>query len=367
MYFPDRLENSPNPLLSEVGSSSVVNLLTFYVVLGVRLKIPLHKDFEVDKFPGSAGSCVDMSEVARSSLTLYGHLNELGPKVRFWKSSMATTNLKYFETMKVPGLSGRQTVGEVFDVLRKGDCFPFFLGGSVRDQFLDRTPNDADVEVDCSIVRFMQLCIENWGVYNCHSFPGSQVAHIGNTTVDRDLDIIDVASTNSTFYVPIYKLEYTVNAMAFDTSGNDVIIDLTGTGTHDACNNLIRIPSVDDSVTSWNVWLNNTKGVLYRFWKLRVKRLQAFNNATQSFIVENVKKYMVSSPRSFPAFYCLSVFNSRYDSVNKKCRISKDKCERGLSSAVKYNEVFAHDLGNFWTDTVVPHYLPSSEDCSSHY
>lgn len=352
--------------------SAAVRLLAFGLlasclsgVLGVRLKIQLHKDYRMDKLLTSAGSCSDMTEVQRSSLTLYGRLNDLGPRVKFWKSSTASTDLRYLETIRVPGLSGGQTVGEVFDVLRKGGCLPFFIGGSVRDQFLDRTPNDADVEVDCSIVRLVQICTKNWGVYNCYNFPGSHVVHIGNTTVDRGLEAMDVGSTNSTFYSPVYKLEYSVDSMAYDTNGNDVIIDLTGTGTRDACNKLIRIPSIDDSMYSWNAWLNNTSGVLYRFWKLRVKGLQAFNNATQCFIVENTKIEIVELPQSFPAFYCHYVFNSKYDSKENKCRVSKEKCKSGLSNAENFNKFFALDLGGFWTNIVVPNFLPSLEDCRS--
>ena len=313
--IPDYSHFTSNQIAREMEVSSAVRLLAFSGllascfrdVMSVRLKIQLHKDFQVDKLLVSSGPCSDLTEVNRSSLTLYGSLKDLGPRVKFWKSSKATSNLKYFEKMEVPGLNGGQTVGMVFQILRKGDCLPFFLGGAVRDQLLDRQPNDADVEVDCSMGRLMQICTENWGVYNCYNNPGSHVVHIGNDSLDRSLEVMDVGSTNSTFYVPIYKLEYTVNAIAYDTNGNDVIIDLTGTGTHDACNKLIRIPSVNDSLFSWNLWLNNTYGVLYRFWKLRIKGLQAFNTATQYFIVENTQKEIVSAPQSFPAFYCLHV------------------------------------------------------------
>ena len=335
------------------------------IVSALRLKIPLHPSFPAlyaRELLTNNGSCSDVTEIQRSNLTLYGSLSKLGPDVKFWRSATAKNHLITFENMKVPGLNG-ETVGEVFDVLRKGHCYPFFLGGSVRDQFLKRVPNDADVEVDCSLATFLKLCVDKWGRDNCQGSPTKSVAHIGNTTVDKDLDVMDIGPTNSTFYVPIYKLEYTVNAMAYDTNGNNVIIDLTGTGTRDACGHLIRIPSRDDSLASWNLWLENTYGVLYRFWKLRSKGLVPFNNATLQFIVENAKKEMQQSPKSFAEFYCHYVFSSRYDPTENKCTIDADKCESGLASAILYERVMSEDLGEYWSEVVVTRYLPSLKDC----
>ena len=232
---------------------------------GARLKIQLHPDFPslyARHLVGSNSSCSDVVAVKPSNVTLYGNLKDLGPDVKFWRSAIAREHLAVFERTKVPGLNGK-TVGDVFAELRNGHCFPYFLGGSVRDQFLNRVPNDADVEVDCSMSDFAKLCIEKWGKSNCQYTPGKPVAHIGNATVseaDKDLEVMDIGSTNSTFYVPIYKLEYTVNAMAYDTNGNDVIVDLTGTGPRDACAKHIRIPSRDDSADSWKLWDDQHSG-----------------------------------------------------------------------------------------------------------
>lgn len=348
--------------------STILCLLSLHqdIVSGVRVKIPLHPTFHALYAQNlvTNGSCYDTVPVQRSNVTLYGNLNKLGPDVKFWRSATARANLAMFETMEVPGLSG-ETVGGIFSVLRKGHCYPFFLGGSVRDQFLNRVPNDADVEVDCSMATFLKLCVQKWGESNCQGNATKHVAHIGNTTVDKDLDVVDIGPTNATFYVPIYKLEYTVNAMAYDTNGNDVIIDLTGTGTRDACSRHIRIPSRDDSMTSWKMWLNNTQGVLYRFWKLRSKGLEAFNNATKQFIVENAKKEMQQSPQSFAAFYCHYVFNSKYDEEKNKCNVEPAQCESGLASAILYERVMSEDLGEYWSKVVVLKYLPSLEDCNA--
>lgn len=308
------------------------------------------------------GSCSDVVQVQRSSLTLYGNLKQLGPDVKFWRSKTARENLALFGTMKVPGLSG-ETVDEVFEALRKGNCYPYYIGGSVRDQFLNRTPNDADVEVDCSMAVFVKLCIEKWGETNCHYRVGKQVAHIGNTTVDPDLDVVDIATTNITFYMPLYKLEYTVNAMAYDTNGNDVIIDLTGTGSVDACNWKIRIPSVSNTIESWKTWLENTHAV-YRFWKLRTKGLVAFSNTTQEFIVQNAKEQMVTNPLSFAGFYCNYVYGGKYDANQNWCDIDKTKCKSATANAALYDKVLLQDLQGFWTNVTAVNYLPNTRDCN---
>lgn len=330
---------------------------------GIRVKIQLDIDYPIlyAKHASGNGSCSDKVQVQRSNLTLYGNLKQLGSNVKFWRSHIAKENLALFGSMKVPGLNG-ETVGQVFEALRKGNCYPYFLGGSVRDQFLNRTPNDADVEVDCSMAVFVKLCIEKWGKNNCHHTAGKHVAHIGNSTLEPDLEVIDIGTTNSTFYVPIYMLEYTVNAMAYDTNGNNVIIDLTGVGAVDACARHIRIPSRDNSIASWKPWLDNTHAV-YRFWKLRTKGLVAFNNDTQDFIVQNAEEQIVADPESFAKFYCTYVYTGKYNINLNQCNIDKAKCKNAIANAAVYKKVLLQDLKGFWTNTTFVNYLPNTRDC----
>ncbi len=335
------------------------------VGLKVKLKLIFPEKVADLQFPSS---CQDLHEVDRSRLALYGHLNDLGDSVKFWSSAVVTKKMKHIENIKVAGLNG-QTIGDIFEVLRQNGCYPFLYGGSVRDQILDQPPVDADIEVDCTLAELLRVCVDNWGEYNCKRYPHSHIAHIGNVTMDRDLEIIDLGTTTSTFYASIYDLEYTVNSLAFDMNVNDVIIDLTGTGVRDACGQLIRIPSIDDSEASWKMWLNSTGGALYRFWKLRVKGLLAYNSDTRRFIIENAKKKIEAEPWSFPTFYCHYVFQSKYDRRTNMCRVrSRRECEKGLSRAVQYNSVLSEDLGEFWIHSVIPHYLPRfKEDCSEFH
>ena len=339
--------------------------LSHVEVDGVRVKVQLEDNFPAlytAKRAQTNSSCSDIVPVSHSKLTLYGNLKKLGTSVKFWRSNIARDNLALFSDMKVPGLKG-ETVEQVFDTLRRGNCYPYYIGGAVRDQFLNRTPNDADVEVDCSMAAFAKLCLEKWGKNNCHYVQNRPVAHIGNTTVDKDLEVMDIASTNSTFYVPLYQLEYTVNAMAYDTNGNDVIIDLSGNGTFDACHRHIRIPSTDNAVASWNKWLESTHAV-YRFWKLRTKGLTAIDGATLKFVVEAAKREMEESPLSFPKFYCTYVFGGKYNPDLNKCNIDKAKCKAGVANMGLYDKVLTQDLGAFWTNVTSIDYLPNLMDCN---
>ncbi len=355
-----------------MSSSAIAQLITCLACMlmvqqaayAARIKISIPEGYSKEwhrmKRLGSQTSCDDVVEVARSSLILPGRLNVLDNRVKFWRSVSARNNLEVFQTMAVPGLGGT-TVGEVFGVLRDASCFPFFFGGAVRDQFLGREPNDADVEVDCTKERLLEVCIQNWGSTNCQST--SSIVHIGNAALEPDLEEIDLASTDSTFYSPLNFLEYTVNSMAYDVNGNDVIIDLTGTGKTDVCNRKIRIPSVDSSIESWDLWVEEPPGKPFRFWKLRAKGLTAYNDATMTYIVQNSRDLIDSDPGSFAKFYCKNVFQSTYNSADNTCQVSSSECQDGLANANIYNTVFAEDFGDYWTTVIVPNVLPGTPGC----
>lgn len=93
--------------------------------------------------------------------------------------------------------------------------------------FLARMPADVDVEVVCDVNEVLQLCHETWGEQNCQV--NNDIAHIGH--VDSPNDQLDLKSTDSTFFMPLSSLEYTVNSLAYDLNNdNNIIIDLSGTG-----------------------------------------------------------------------------------------------------------------------------------------
>ena len=337
------------------------------LVHGARFKIGLSEDFP-DAYHAhrvrrlsllASTACDDIVEVERESLTLRGNLMMLDERVKFYRSSFATENLMFILPRSVPGL-GNITVGEVFDVLRKAECYPLIIGGGVRDQFLGRTPRDVDVEVDCSIEKLVEVCIEAWGAHNCRHSPGSSLAHIGNETLGEG-DDIDLASTDLFFFSPPSALEYTVNSLAYETSGDDVIIDLPGTGVVDACNRHIRIPSDDGSEASWDEWRNASSiKKVYRFWKLREKKLTPYNNATLEYIVRYATLGIEEKPDGFYDFYCSEVFDIDYDADSHTCPAAQDTCESGLENEFDFHRAFEEDFMDYW-DTLEA-MLPST-DC----
>ena len=334
-------------------------------VQAARIKIQLTKESielyraHIFKRQASGSACNDNMVVERSSLTLPGGLNRLDNRVTFYRSEIAKNNLDLFQNMLVPGLEG-STVRDVFLVLRNGGCLPFFYGGTVRDQYLNRTPKDADVEVDCSLDVFDRVCKAAWGHTNCRI--GGIRGHVGNQAIDPNLEIVDVASTNITFYAPLTALEYTVNSMAYDTNGNDVIIDLTGVGQADACNRHIRIPG---SAASWDQWANKSK--VFRFWKLRTKELVAYNEDTLNFIISKSKSYIQSNRSTFAVNYCKNVYSSGYNATRRTCTADQQTCQNGLVDARSYDDVFAEDFGTYWDNVIVPDLLPTCGALSFEY
>ena len=168
---------------------------------------------------------------------------------------------------------------------------------------------------------------------------------------------IDIASTAMKFSEGPEVLEYTVNSLAFDTSGTNIIIDLAGTGVRDVCSKWIRIPSDDDSMTSWDTWLSGSRGenMLYRFWKLRQKGFTAINDATKGYIVNSATTAIETSPVPFYTFYCKSVYETAYSSSLMECgAIPKADCASRMAIATRYNQYLAEDLGEVWNSLTIP-------------
>lgn len=317
----------------------------------------------------SMSSCDDSIEVARHT-ALTGHLQQLDQRlddrVKFWHSDHAQENLNTIETMMSVDLRFEDqlerslSLRTVFDVLRSSSCPVYFIGGTVRDQFLSAQPKDIDIQVDCDFQDFYEACKEEWTENNCHSlnFAGRMVGHIGHT-VEEINSVVDVGSTDLVFQ-EVWKLEYTVNSMLYDTNGmNDkvhIIIDLTGKGRDDICNEpsgLIRIPS-DES--DWGMWRNyNSDMIIYRFWKLRSKKLQAASSATQDYIVSKAKMIISTDHGEFSSFYCKTVFEGKLASTSTKSSCIVSNVMKCSSNTVQtYNNVFREDFGAYWNDRIKP-------------
>ena len=304
-------------------------------------------------------ACDNRKEVRREDLTLPGGLNRLSDRVKFFNSSIATANLNEIQDMmQVFGIS--DNVRTVFNKLREGGCLPFFMGGSVRDQFLNRMINDIDIQIDCTFDTFLEICDREWERNRtCGRFEqikNRELGYVGTPVMNKN---IDLGSTSLTFYENISHLAYTTNSLAYDTNGNDVIIDLTGKGVNDTCQRIIRIPSDDDSMASWSTWLTNTGGsLIFRFWKLRTKNYVPLNDDTLQYITAQAKSMVTTNGQSFSDFYCLTVYNVEYSVASKTCSASPMACQSGSGKAELYNNAFSNDFGDFWMGQIVPNNLP---------
>ena len=260
-------------------------------------------------------------------------------------------------TLIVPGLNGT-TIKDVLDKFRQQGCLCFPFGGSVRDQFLERAPNDLDMDVSCTIEQIRNICTNNWGNGSCQY--STRVVHIGNKMAnDGTTDEIDSAPWNKNFFGKHDDLEYTTNALAFDPNGNNVVIDLPGNGVQDTCNKKIRIPV---PASQWNIWSEeNYPNKLFRFWKLRTKGYAAVDNSTLQFIVNMTEIAIMNNPSSFQKFYCRTTLGGTTSAGT--CTISD--CNSAIQSATKYNNKFYEDMGTFWNNTAKPLVANFIQNCSS--
>lgn len=332
-------------------------IITFVLpVQGARVKIHLAKKFASDalqlipheRTSRQATACADMMEVSRSSLELSGMLSMLNQRVRFYRSQHATqTIVEFLRITDVPGIPGMVTIENVLETLRNEGCPIYIYGGVVRDQFLGRAPNDVDVEVDCSITTVVRICKREWGQMNCGE-ESDNITHIGTQDNPKQ---VDLAPTTSTFNSSLSNLEYTANSLAYDTNGNDVIIDLPGNGVSDVCARKIRIPSDDNSEQSWDAWrrADNTGKKLFRFWKLRSKGFTAHNRATEDYIVRYAMEAIGGqnpTGAGFKLFYCRAVYDVSYNAIQNTCPTTGNVCTDKSNTAATYMRVLTEDFGN---------------------
>ena len=323
------------------------------VVEGARIKIHLSEESAIEPRARSLRICQPLQSACSDKVELNNALNSglpstiqsmLNDRVRFFISNAATQNVEACVLSRVVSGLGEQRVRDVFTALEQKGCYPFFYGGVVRDLLLGKAPADVDLEADCETEQVYNICNETWGAENCRI--GSK-AHIGVEVCSPD-DLIDAASTNSTFFANLSALEYTVNALAYDSNGiNNVIVDLTGKGVNDVCSKTIRIPSNNNSRESWNEWSDTSK--LYRFWKLRVKGFMPSDDQTLDYIVERTKDAIESDLKSFKKFYCKTAYEGAgYDDTRNACNTTEQTCMDRAYTARNYMLSYSADFADYY-------------------
>ena len=271
------------------------------------------------------------------------------PRTTVATSETVTAGIKLLLPLRVPGLNG-VTIKGVMDELQQRGCLTFPYGGSVRDQFLEVTPADLDMETNCEPETILAVCKRAWGASNCFRFSDSMIVHIGDSAAtDGDTDVMDASNWSKTFFGSRIHLEYTTNSMAYFGDDLNIIIDITGHGISDTCSRKVRIPV---GVDQRQEWVSATK--VYRFWKLRIKGYTAVDSDTMSFIVSEAKKGISNNSTEFQSFYCKNALTGQWMSLGASCVIPKHSCDGALKKKKKYDTAFKMDLGDFWGDKAKP-------------
>ena len=135
-------------------------------------------------------------------------------------SATVTQGMNHIFSLRVPGLGG-QTIADVVEELEREGYLSFPWGESVRDLFFGELLWDLDMESNCDADILERICLEKWGLSNCHQSKGS-IVHIGEEKAEHEeTNNIDAASWNETFFGDGTSLEYTTNSISYFRDGLD--------------------------------------------------------------------------------------------------------------------------------------------------
>ena len=170
--------------------------------------------------------------------------------------------------------------------------------------------------------------------------------HIGNQGDD-----IDAADWTKNFFGATTNLEFTANALAYDSNpgSTGAVFDLATYGVKDICNRHIRIAAQWSELSAWKM---NNKNV-FRYWKLRAKGFTAINSTTQNYFVNQAKSEIQNSNAEntlFQRSYCSYAFGGSLKGTT--CTVTD--CNAAKSSSNTYNQKFTEDFGDFWMQTAKP-------------
>ena len=344
--------------------------IEIFAVEGTKVKIYIsHEAVDLTKLSerqASSSACDDKVLVPRSNASLTGRLVSLNSRVLFYQSVYVRQSIdRFIRDATVPGT--QTTAFGVLQALKDGGCPVYIFGGAIRDQFLGKMPNDVDTEVDCNVSTIVRICRERWGAAACGE-EDEPVTSIGKPRGNPANS--DFAPTDRTFYTNLTYLEFTTNSLAYDINGLDVVIDLAGTGVRDTCNRSIRIPSDDDSLSSWDAWRDAymDSGKLYRYWKLRFKGYSAINANTSTYIISNVKNLIeANNGLDFKEVYCEKVYDgARYSTNGNLCVVSSELCLAKSQTAATYSSHIEEDLGRSYVESRLGGLPTCNGECIIH-
>jgi len=311
-------------------------------------------------------ACVDKVEVKTDLVYLPNYIkNNLHHDTIFFQSESVSKNIQPVLNRHVEGL-GTYTVRDVLNLLTSHNCYAYLYGGIVRDMFLNATPYDIDVRVDCTAFQIHTLCTSYYPRNACRTNLISGIVHIGvENTGSRN--ILDLAPLTKTF-LSLNDLEYSANSLALDTNKDRYIVfDLTGYGVRDVCNKHIKIPATR---SDWDMWLTEnsiikSKNFMYRFWKLRVKGFKAVSEETNNYVIKNAKNAIVfDNGFGFKNFYCKEIykaycFDAKYNACFYK-NVTTASCFSSVTIKRKqsYESAIKSDFGYYYWNNELRDMIP---------
>jgi hypothetical protein len=262
--------------------------------------------------------------------------------------------------MKAPGL-GEHSFEDVWRRFQERGCLLYIHGGAIRDLLLGIQPKDIDMEFSCSVPMMYNICVDNFGADSC--FQRGSYFRVGKQDKESNYEPLEGVNWNSTLYGSSLSKEFTTNCLSYDLNGNDVVIDLIGTGKEDTCNRKIVIPVPENE---WDAWINESEfkcrnglSKIPRFWKLRAypKQFDA-DLKTLNWIRDKVKRYWNESSGGsdkcesvtmqwiFSHFYCKSVHCD--EDIIDRIQLFK-LLEKDLKDTMEwYDFALMSDMGKEW-------------------
>lgn len=274
------------------------------------------------------------------------------PSTKIYNSTAVTDLVNALKAEIVPGLPS--TFGQTFSVFQNAGCLLYIHGGGVRDFLLGLSPKDIDVEYSCSPSVLETACVQAYGNVSCHV--SGNYFYVGEKTPSSAFEELEGVNWNGTIFAPPFTKEYTTNALSFDLNGNDVVIDIVGSGVNDTCSHLIRIPVPKSDWLEWmtesEYFYNNGLAKLPRFWKLAAtpKSYLPADNETLSFIKSNVEQlwdsiYPVED--IFRKFYC-NMVSGKLASDGSGCYVNEALSVDTMAKLDAYNIAIENDMGSQW-------------------
>ena len=327
-------------------------------VLGYQMRLASPKSFTHKRnlLSSPENPCTSITEIPTEQLTWPYEGTppwNAEPNTKTYNSTVVTASINILRSEIVPRLS--TTFEQTFKVFQDAGCLLYIHGGGVRDYLLGLSPKDIDIEYSCNPNILESTCVQSFGSESCHIF-GSYF-YVGEASPTSAFEVLEGVNWNGTIFAPAFTKEYTTNALSYDLNGNDIIIDIVGSGTNDTCSRFIRIPVPESDWWKWmtesEYFSNNGIAKLPRFWKLSStpKSYSPADEDTLSFITTNIKQLWGNTTypieTTFRKFYC-NMVSGKVATDGSGCHVENPLNSDISTKLNAYNIAIENDMGSQW-------------------